>query len=84
MTGDIDARIKQIFCDELGLEEGAVNDSTAYDSTDAWDSLKHLQLISRFEEEFGIEISVDDVVAMSTFLKVRELIKNNIAKKGAS
>jgi len=84
MTEDVDARIKRIFCDELGLGESAVNDSTAYDSTEAWDSLKHLQLISRFEEEFGIEISVDDVVAMSTFLKVRELVKKNIAMKGAS
>ena len=83
MTEDIDAKIKSIFCQELGLEDSAVNDVTAYDSTEAWDSLKHLQLISRFEEEFGIELPVDDVIAMSTFPKVMEIIKKNIAKKGA-
>jgi acyl carrier protein len=84
MTNDNDAKIKRIFCDELGLDEGAVNDGTAYDSTDAWDSLKHLQLVGRLEEEFGIEISVDDIVAMSTFLKVKEIVNKNIAGKGAS
>jgi acyl carrier protein len=84
MTDDIDARIRLIFCEELGLEDSAVNDDTAYDSTDAWDSLKHLQLISRFEEEFGIELPVDDVIDMSTFKRVKEIMKNNIAKKGAT
>ena len=84
MTEDIDARIRSIFCEELGLEDDTVTDATAYDSTEAWDSFKHLQLVSRFEEEFGIELPVDDVIAMSTFKKVKEIIKNSIAKKGAA
>jgi acyl carrier protein len=84
MADDIDVKIKSVFCQELGLDDSAVNDVTAYDSTDAWDSLKHLQLVSRFEEEFGIELPVDDVIAMSTFPKVVEIIKKNIAKKGAA
>ena len=84
MIDDIDARIKSIFCEELGLAEGAVEETTAYDSTDAWDSLKHLQLVSRLEEEFGIELPVDDVIDMSTFKKVREITKRNIAEKGVA
>ena len=84
MTNDIDARIKSIFCEELGLTETVVDDTTAYDSTDAWDSLKHLQLVSRLEEEFGIEFPVDDVIDMSTFKKVREITRSNIAKKGVA
>ena len=84
MTDNIDARIKQIFCEELGLAETAVNDTTAYDSTDAWDSLKHLQLVSRLEEEFGVEFPVDDVIDMSTFKKVRDITRGNIAKKGVA
>jgi acyl carrier protein len=84
MTDEIDSRIKSIFCDELGLDDGSVDDATSYDSTEAWDSLRHLQLVSRFEEEFGIELPVDDVIAMSTFKKVREIVKRNLANKGAT
>jgi len=84
MMTDTDAKIKSIFCEELGLEDGAVTDATAYDSTEAWDSFKHLQLVARLEEEFGIELPVDDVIDMSTFLKVKEIVKNHIAKKGAT
>lgn len=84
MTEELDAKIKSIFCEELNLEEGAVGDATAYNSTEAWDSLKHLQLVSRLEEEFGIELPVDDVIDMSTFQKVKEIVKKNIAKKGAA
>ena len=84
MTDDIDARIKSIFCEELGLEDSAVNDATAYDSTNAWDSFAHLQLASKLEEEFGIDLPVDDLIDMSTFKKVKEIIKKNIAKKDAA
>lgn len=84
MSDNLDARILSIFCEELGLERDAVDDATAYDSTDAWDSLKHLQLVSRLEEEFGIELPVDDVIDMSTFKKVKEIIKRNTAGKGVA
>ena len=82
MTEDIDIRIKMIFCEELGLANQDVDDSTAYDSTDAWDSLKHLQMVTRFEEEFDIELPVDDVIDMSTFRKVKEILKGKIHEKG--
>ena len=84
MTEDVDAKIKSIFCEELGLEDSAVTDATAYDSTEAWDSFKHLQLVARYEEEFGIDLPVDDIIAMSTFQKVKEIVGNSIAKKSSA
>ena len=84
MSDNFEHRIKKIFCEEIGLEEVSVDDTTAYDSTEAWDSLKHLQLVSRLEEEFGFELPVDDVIDMSTFGRVKEIIRSNIDKKGVA
>lgn len=66
--------IKKIFCEILGVDESEVDDSTAYNSFRPWDSLKHLQLVSTFEDEFDIEFEIDDIIAMENFGLVKEII----------
>ena len=68
-------KVKAIFCDTLGVSESEVNDDTAYNSFESWDSLKHLRIVANFEEEFGIDIDMDDVIDMSTFKKIKEIMK---------
>lgn len=72
--------IKKIFCDVLSVAESEVNDETSYDSFAPWDSLKHLELISKLEEEFGVEIKMDDIIAMENFGKIKEIMQKYIKK----
>lgn len=74
-------KIKKIFCDALGVAESEINDETAYDSFEPWDSLKHLEIISKLEEEFGIEIEMNDIIAMETFKKAKEIVQKYLDKK---
>ena len=74
-------RVKTIFCETLGVSESEVNDDTAYNSFEPWDSLKHLRIVVNLEEEFGIDIDMDDVIDMSTFKKVKEIMKKNLDAK---
>jgi len=74
MTTESDIKVKEIFCDILGIEESEVSDSTAYNSFEKWDSLKHLQLVSELEDAFDIEFKMDDIIAMENFGLVREII----------
>ena len=76
-------KIKKIFCETLGVPESEVNDDTAYNSYESWDSLKHLKFVAKFEEDFGIDIDMDDVIAMDTFKKVKEIVKGYIDRKGS-
>lgn len=69
---DIDTIIN-IFSHIMGIPKNELNDSIAYNSHPAWDSLKHLQLISELETEFDIEFDMDDIIAMENFGLVREL-----------
>ncbi|MDD1687184.1 acyl carrier protein [Methanoregula sp.] len=66
--------IKNIFCEVLGLPAQNVTDTLAYNSCEQWDSLKHLQIVAMFEESFGIEIDMDDIIAMETYGKVKEIL----------
>lgn len=67
-------KIKKIFADAFEISEEDVNDDIAYNSYKPWDSLKHLQLVSMLEEELDIELEMDDIIDMSTYQKVREIV----------
>ena len=74
MSEEQTARIKAIFSRVIGIPEAAVTDETAYNSCEAWDSLKHLEMVAAFESEFGIEMEMDDIIAMENFRKVKEIV----------
>ncbi len=67
-------KIKKIFCEVLGIPTVEVTDMLAYNSCVQWDSLKHLQLVAMLEETFGIEIDMDDIIAMENYGKVKEIL----------
>ena len=80
----MEQKIKRIFAELLGIEESKINNSSSYNSLEGWDSLKHLEIVSRLEEEFGISISMDDIIAMSDFGKVIKIVQKYIDPKNKS
>lgn len=75
-------KIKNIFSEAVGLSEDDINDSIAYNSCELWDSLIHLQLVSELEDEFNIELDMDDIIAMETFGKIIDIVDQYIQNKG--
>ena len=45
-----------------------------YQGIPQWDSLAHMVLVADLEEEFGVLLSADDVIALSSFEKASEII----------
>jgi acyl carrier protein len=59
--------LKKIFNEVLDIDESDVDDSISHNLFRPWDSLQHLQLVSIYEDEFGIEFEMDDIIAMENF-----------------
>ena len=57
---DIEARVKKIIAEQLGVEESQVTSEKAFVADLGADSLDTVELVMRFEEEFGIEIPDED------------------------
>jgi len=57
---EIESKIKQIIVDELGVEETEVTANARFIEDLGADSLDLVELVMRFEEEFGIEIPDED------------------------
>lgn len=56
-----------------------ISDSFSMNDSDAWDSLKHMELIVSIENTFNVDLSADDIVEMIDIKR----IKNILNKKGA-
>ena len=48
-------------------------------NSDAWDSLKHMELIVSIENKFNVELSADDIVEMIDIKRIKKILN----KKGA-
>ena len=68
----INARVKEIIANELGVEIEKVTDEASFVDDLGADSLDTVELVMAFEEEFEIEIPDEDAERMLT---VGEAIK---------
>ncbi len=50
----------------LEVQPGSINKDSSVDNIDAWDSLKHMNLVIAIEQEFGVSISEEDAMEMSS------------------
>ena len=69
-------KINEIIRETLKVSEEQTKLNLGMDDVANWDSLTHMNLIVSIEDEFGIEISGDDIAEMISF----ESIKKTIAK----
>ena len=74
-------RATEIFCEVMGVEASSVSDATAYSTFSQWDSLKHMEMVARIEEAFGIDLDIEDVIAMETLGRVKEVVARYVAAR---
>ncbi len=77
----MDEQIKQIFCKVIGVDESTVTDDVNYNDCERWDSLNHLKMVAELEEGFDVEFETDDIIAMETLGKIKEIVKVYVEKK---
>ena len=72
---DIEARVKDIIINELGVEAEKVTSTASFVEDLGADSLDTVELVMAFEEEFGIEIPDEDAEKMQTVGDAVDYIK---------
>lgn len=65
----LDGILKEMFGDKEYLDSFTANEIAG------WDSLTHLDLVTRMEETFTIRFEVDEITEMTTIGAIRQILR---------
>ena len=75
----MEERVKQIMADVLDLDAATIDDSTAMDRIESWDSLSHINLCLSLEQDFQVSLSVDEMESMLAYDDVVRVLTEKLA-----
>jgi acyl carrier protein len=75
---DLDARLSALFESILGLPKEQVTDETSPDTTPAWDSVAHLNLVISIEETFAVSFTPEETMEMTTVRLIKLLLEEKL------
>ena len=72
-------KIENIFRQEFNLDEKFDLKALTYQSIPEWDSVGHMSLVASLEDEFNIEMEMDDIIDLSSYeVAVKTLVKYGV------
>lgn len=66
--------LERIFSETFFIPENGVHDSLELRAISSWDSMSHMMLIARVEEEFAVELTGDEIADFRTVKDIREAL----------
>lgn len=76
----MEERIKIILSNVLGTDKTAISENTSVNTVEAWDSLRHMQLIIALEEEFNIDFDGEIISNMTSYPNILNYVKKKCFK----
>lgn len=70
----MDDQVEILLAEVLQLPQTKITDDLAMKDVEAWDSLKHMELIVMLEETFGAQFTFDDIVAMQSVREIKRVL----------
>jgi acyl carrier protein len=71
-------KIDQIFKDVTGAPLDVERAALIYSEIDGWDSVAHMALVAALEEEFDCMLDMDDILEMSNYDKVVQIMSKYV------
>jgi len=73
--------LKDVMATVLGIVADSINEDTSMDTVEAWDSIKHMNLVLAIEEEFGISIPDEDAANITSYPLIRLVLNEQLKDK---
>lgn len=79
---NIEAKIRSVITDELEVEDSDLTPETSFVDDLGCDSLDHVELVMRIEEEFEVEISDEESAKIKTVQDAFNLVRRKVKHTG--
>lgn len=71
-------KLKKIMSVVLEISEDKIDSETSMETVDGWDSMRHMELITSVEEEFGIEMTMEEIAESITYFNILTVLKGKL------
>ncbi|NGP76704.1 acyl carrier protein [Balneolaceae bacterium YR4-1] len=79
MSQDVEAKVKSIIVDKLGVDESEVTHEANFTNDLGADSLDTVELIMEFEKEFDLSIPDEDAENIATVGNAVDYLKGKVS-----
>jgi acyl carrier protein len=69
-------KVEHIMADVLKIAETDITDNLTIDDLETWDSLKHMDLVVSIEQAFKIELTLDEIVIMTSVVAIKRVLND--------
>ena len=76
----MDEKVEGLLAEVLQVPAAEITDDLSMKDVEAWDSLKHMELIVSLEQTFGLQLTFDEIVAMQSVGEIKRVMRG----KGAA
>lgn len=83
MADDIEARVKAIVSEQLGVDQAEISRETSFVNDLNADSLDTVELVMEFEDEFDLSIPDDQAEKIQTIGQAIDFIEEHKGKGGS-
>jgi acyl carrier protein len=70
----VEKNLESLLADVLQIPIATVTDELSMKDLEAWDSLKHMELIATLENQLDIQLTFDEIVAMRSVGDIKRVL----------
>ena len=70
-------RVQALVADALQVPQEMVTSDLAFGDLPQWDSLGHMEVMMRLEEQFGVEINPDTIASLISIPEICAYLEDN-------
>jgi acyl carrier protein len=74
MNDILTERVQDIIASTFGLDPSQVPPEASARTLPAWSSLAHLRLLSAIEQEFGIGLTMNEMISMDSISAIKRVL----------
>ena len=67
--------IQNLVADVLQMPAAAITENVAMKDLEAWDSLKHMELVVAVEQNFQIQLTFDEILLMQSVGAIENVLR---------
>jgi acyl carrier protein len=72
---NLTTKLNEIIAAMLHIPLEGITDQLTMSEVETWDSLQHMSLIASLEQEFGVELTFEEIVSMQSVAEIKHVLR---------